>query len=144
MKRNQLSPLLVFSCDAQAIAAVLFNTTEGRFAVDVVENKDGRAPMAPEVRQEPSKVQPLLAMASQASTGLATPQFLIRGKDTSVQWGATDAAIGKWLSGGLGCEHLRDVPSRPICSERFVAAPCPALNVPARPIAVLSATIVNE
>lgn len=144
MKKNLLSLLFVLSCAVQASPALLFNTTEGRFAVDVVQKTDGRAPMAPEVRQEPLKVQHTLAMASQASPGLATPQFLISGKDKSAQLGEADAAFGKWLAGGLGCEHLMDVPSRLIRPERFVEAPFSALYVPARPITVLSAKIVNE
>lgn len=199
MKKIILSFLFFLTGAALANPVVLFDTTEGRFAVElfkdkvpatvenfltyvragyyddtlfhrvvadakfgivqgggytqfdregVVEKPGLHAPIALEVRKDLSNVQYTLAMARQEAPHSATAQFFINGKDNSAQFDGVYAVFGKLLKGCIGCEKLIDrfvaTPIKPFKLERFGEQPFMAKNVPATPIRILSATILQE
>ena len=198
MKKLLLTLLCLMAAAVHANPVVLFDTTEGRFAVELfkdkvpatVENfltyvraghyddtlfhrvvgdakmgivqgggytqfdregvveKPVRAPIALEVRKDLSNAPYTLAMARQGAPHSATAQFFINGKDNSAQFDGAYAVFGKVLTGCTGCEKLVDrivaTPIKPIKLEKFGEAPFTAKNVPATPIRILSATVLQE
>jgi cyclophilin family peptidyl-prolyl cis-trans isomerase len=199
MKKFLLIFLCLMAAAVQANPVVLFDTTEGRFAVElfkdkvpvtvenfltyvraghyddtifhrvvadakmgivqgggytqfdragVIEKPGLRAPIALEVRKDLSNAPYTLAMARQDAPHTATSQFFINGKDNSAQFDGAYAVFGKVLTGCTGCEKLVDrivaTPIKPIKVEKFGEAPFMAKNVPATPIRILSATVLQE
>ena len=84
-----------------------------------------------------------------AEEGIGSPDdWIINGKDNSAQFDGAYAVFGKVLTGCTGCEKLVDrivaTPIKPIKVEKFGEAPFTAKNVPATPIRILSATVLQE
>jgi len=199
MNKLLLTLALWIAHAVQANPVVLFDTTEGRFAVELFKDKvpttvdnflsyvraghyddtlfhrvvgdakmgivqgggytqfdrDGviekpglRAPIPLEVRKDLSNTAYTLAMARMDAPHSATAQFFINAKDNSAPFDGAYAVFGKLLSGCTGCEKLVDrivaSPIKPIKHERFGEQPFTAKNVPATPIRILSATILQE
>jgi len=199
MKKILLTLALLMAQAVQANPVVLFDTTEGRFAVElfkdkvpvtvdnflqyvrsgyyddtlfhrvvgdakmaivqgggytqfdregVIEKQGLRAPIPLEVRKDLSNTAFTLSMARLDSPQSATAQFFINAKDNSSQFDGAYAVFGKLLSGCTGCEKLVErivaTPIKPIKFEQFGQIPFTAKNVPATPIRILSATILQE
>ena len=199
MNKLLLTLALWIAHAVQANPVVLFDTTEGRFAVELFKDKvpttvdnflsyvraghyddtlfhrvvgdakmgivqgggytqfdrDGviekpglRAPIPLEVRKDLSNTAYTLAMARMDAPHSATAQFFINAKDNSAPFDGAYAVFGKLLSGCTGCEKLVDrivaSPIKPIKHDRLGEQPFTAKNVPATPIRILSATILQE
>lgn len=199
MKKILFVLLYALAALAQANPVVLFDTTEGRFAVELFKDKvpttvenflayvrsgyyddtlfhrviadakmaivqgggytqfdrDGvveksglRDPIPLEIRKDLPNTAYTLAMARQQASNSATAQFFINAKDNSAQFDGAYAVFGKILSGCSGCEKLVDrmvaTPIKPIKVEKFGEATFAAKNVPATPIRILSATVLQD
>jgi cyclophilin family peptidyl-prolyl cis-trans isomerase len=114
----------------------------------VIEKSSLMTPIPLEIRKDLSNVAYTLAMARTSSPNSARAEFFINAKDNSMQFDGAYAVFGKLLDGCTGCEKLVDrivaTPIKLIKFEKFGEAPVTAKNVPAKPIRILSVTILQD